>query len=108
MKAQSWNDLRIEIFISRLLGTGVILVASVESIGAVVYLAHHGREVSKRDQHHYAALHVYSSGDWSTDPIDFIQLRRGRTRSARKIHFVTEFCTHVSVACLPVVEPKSR
>jgi hypothetical protein len=63
MKAQSWNDLRSEIFISRLLRTGVILVASVESIGAVVYLAHHGREVSKLEQHHYAALHVYSSGD---------------------------------------------
>ena len=45
MSTRSWNDLRIEVIIGALLRTGVILAAAVVLFGAVIYLAHHGREV---------------------------------------------------------------
>ena len=52
MSAQDWDDQRIEVIIGGLLRTGVILAAAVVLFGAVVYLAHHGREVPN-----YAVFH---------------------------------------------------
>jgi uncharacterized membrane protein len=52
MTTPRWNDLRIEIIIGALLRTGVTLAAVVVLLGAVVYLAHHGREVVD-----YSAFH---------------------------------------------------
>jgi uncharacterized membrane protein len=45
MRIRSWTDLRMEIIIGALLRTGVILAAVVVFSGAVLFLAHHGREV---------------------------------------------------------------
>ena len=45
MSTRGWTDLRMEIIIGALLRTGVILAAVVVLFGAVVFLAHHGREV---------------------------------------------------------------
>ncbi|MDR3748594.1 MAG: DUF1634 domain-containing protein [Acidobacteriota bacterium] len=46
MTAPNWDDLRIEVIIGTLLRTGVILAASVVTIGAVIYLLHHGHEAA--------------------------------------------------------------
>lgn len=46
MNTRGWNDLRIEVIIGVLLRTGVMLSAAVVLFGAVVYLAHHGRDVA--------------------------------------------------------------
>ncbi len=46
MSTRSWNDLRIEVIIGVLLRTGVMLSAAIVTFGAVVYLAHHGRDVA--------------------------------------------------------------
>lgn len=45
MSAQTWDDQRIEVIISALLRTGVMLAAAVVLFGGVVYLARHGHEV---------------------------------------------------------------
>ena len=52
MSIRGWTDLRMEIIIGALLRTGVILAAVVVSSGAVVYLAHHGREVADYSTFH--------------------------------------------------------
>ncbi len=44
MSTRGWTDLRMEAIIGALLRTGVILAAVVVFSGAVVFLAHHGRE----------------------------------------------------------------
>jgi uncharacterized membrane protein len=46
MMTRKWDDFRIEVIIGALLRTGVILAAAVVMFGAVVYLAHHGHEVT--------------------------------------------------------------
>jgi uncharacterized membrane protein len=45
MRAQTWDDQRIEVIIGALLRTGVMLAAAVVVFGGVVYLARHGHEV---------------------------------------------------------------
>jgi uncharacterized membrane protein len=42
MPSRSWSDQTIEILLSKLLRAGVLLSAAVVSIGAVIYLVHHG------------------------------------------------------------------
>ena len=44
MSNRNWNDQRIEVVIGTLLRTGVLIAASVVVLGAVLYLARHGRE----------------------------------------------------------------
>ncbi len=52
MTTRIWNDLRIEAIIGALLRTGVTLAAVVVLSGAVVYLAHHGRELAAYSTFH--------------------------------------------------------
>lgn len=44
MTLKGWGDQRIEIIIGALLRTGVLLSASVVTIGGIIYLAHHGHQ----------------------------------------------------------------
>ncbi len=43
----SWTEHRVETWIGNLLRTGVLLAGLVVLAGAVVYLAHHGREAPR-------------------------------------------------------------
>src|SRR5271157_1927786 len=68
MTNRNWGDLEIEIIISALLRTGVILAAAVVLFGAVVYLAHYGL-----DAMNYRTFH--------SDP-EFLRSLTGVVRSA--------------------------
>jgi len=48
----TWNDQRIKAIIGNLLRTGVLIAATVTSIGGVIYLAHSGQFVTQ-----YHAFH---------------------------------------------------
>jgi uncharacterized membrane protein len=51
MNQKDWTDHRIELIIGSLLRTGVLLAAAVVLVGAVLYLARYGHEMS-----HYATF----------------------------------------------------
>jgi uncharacterized membrane protein len=52
MTTRSWNDLRIEVIISGLLRTGVILAAAVVLFGAILFLVQHGHDVAAHGVFH--------------------------------------------------------
>jgi len=51
-KSAGWDDQRIELIIGTLLRAGVLLSASVVSLGGIVYLARHGHTIAS-----YRAFH---------------------------------------------------
>jgi uncharacterized membrane protein len=69
MSAQNWDDQRIEIIIGALLRTGVILAAAVVFFGAVVYLAHHGREIPNYAVFHGEPENLKSASDIAHDAL---------------------------------------